>query len=59
MSSSLIDPLLISMRRRIIRPTVVLPLPLSPMSETTSPLFTSKLTSRTAVSAPPPNVPTR
>ena len=27
---------------------VVLPLPLSPMSETTSPSFTSKLTSRTA-----------
>ena len=36
---------------------VVLPLPLSPISETTSPGSTSKLTSRTAGHRCPPNVP--
>ena len=52
-----IRPPLISIRRRIILPIVVLPLPLSPMRETTSPLARSKLTSLTARSVDPPNVP--
>ena len=45
--------------RRIILPIVDLPLPLSPMSETTSPGGTPKLTFRTARSSRPPNAPTR
>src|SRR5262245_7779048 len=44
-------------RRRIIFPIVLLPLPLSPISETTSPGRTPKLTSRTASSGFPPKVP--
>src|SRR5690606_22041663 len=44
--------------RRIILPMVLLPLPLSPIRETTSPAATSKLTSDTAWSTPPPNAPT-
>ncbi len=44
--------------RRIIRPIVLLPLPLSPISDTTSPGAISRLTSRTARSFVPPNVPT-
>ena len=39
------------------RPIVLFPLPLSPMSDTTSPGRTSKLTSRTAATSFPPNVP--
>jgi hypothetical protein len=42
-------PLVIEASRSTIRPMVVLPLPLSPMRETTSPGRTSRLTSRTAV----------
>jgi hypothetical protein len=41
------------------RPIVLLPLPLSPISDTTSPGATPKLTSCTARSRFPPNVPTR
>jgi hypothetical protein len=33
------------------------PLPLSPISDTTSPGLTAKLTSRTAKSSPEPNAP--
>jgi hypothetical protein len=56
--SSVIVPPLTEASRRIILPMVVLPLPLSPMRDTTSPGWTSKLTSRTAVSSLPPNTPT-
>ena len=41
------------------RPIVLFPLPLSPISETISPGAIAKLTSRTATSSVPPNVPTR
>src|SRR5512142_539067 len=47
------------MRRRIILPMVLFPLPLSPIKETTSPSGMSKLTSLTAWSSLPPKVPTR
>ena len=40
-------------------PIVDFPLPLSPISVTTSPGWTAKLTSRTASSSPPPKAPTR
>ena len=57
--SKVIDPLVTEVRRRIMRPMVLLPLPLSPIRETTSPGATSRLTSRTATSSRPPKVPTR
>ena len=53
----MIAPAVASVRRRIIRPTVVLPLPLSPIRETTSPGSTPKLTSETAVIVSRPNIP--
>ena len=56
--SKLIVPRVAGVSRRIIRPIVVLPLPLSPISETTWPASTSKLTSRTAGRSVPPKVPT-
>ena len=49
----MIVPAVIGERRRIILPIVDLPLPLSPISETTSPALTSKVTSLTAVSVFP------
>jgi hypothetical protein len=57
--SKLMVPALTPVRRRIIRPMVLLPLPLSPMREITSPGWTWKLTSRTAVSSRLPKVPIR
>jgi hypothetical protein len=57
--SKVIFPLVTPVSRRIIRPMVVLPLPLSPMSEMTSPGATSRLTSWTATSSRPPKVPSR
>ena len=57
--STAIEPPFTTRRRRIIFPIVVLPLPLSPMSETTSPAPMSNETSRTARSSVPPNRPTR
>ena len=57
-SSNVITPPETRSRRRIIRPIVLLPLPLSPISETISPGRMSKLTSRTAGRLVPPNVPT-
>ena len=56
--SKVIVPLVTGDRRRIIFPIVDLPLPLSPIRETTSPGRRSKLTSRTAVSCFVPNAPT-
>ena len=56
--SNEIEPEVTGVSRRIMRPIVVLPLPLSPMSETISPGAIAKLTSRTATSCDPPNVPT-
>lgn len=41
------------------RPIVDLPLPLSPMRETTSPGAAVKETRSTAVTEPPPNAPAR
>src|SRR3990172_10716971 len=57
-SSSQILPELIESKRRIIFPIVLFPLPLSPIKETISPSFISKLTSLTACSSFPPKVPT-
>ena len=59
MPSKVMVPLVTGIRRRIIRPMVLLPLPLSPISDTTSPGPTWRLTSRTAGSSRPPKVPTR
>ena len=56
-SSKEIDPEVIRSSRRIIRPIVLLPLPLSPISDITSPGCTSKLTLETAWRSVPPNVP--
>ncbi len=53
-----IDPEVTGESRRIIFPIVDFPLPLSPISDTTSPEWRSKLTSRTAVSRPDPKDPT-
>jgi hypothetical protein len=47
----------VDIRWRIILPRVDFPLPLSPMSDTTSPLPMLKLTSRKAGFSPPPKVP--
>jgi hypothetical protein len=57
--STAIVPAVMRVSRRIIFPTVVLPLPLSPISETTSPRSIEKVTPVTAGSAVPPNVPVR
>ncbi len=57
--SKLIVPLVAEARRRIIFPIVLLPLPLSPISETISPSPISKLTSVTAARVFPPKVPMR
>ena len=42
--------------RRMTLPIVVLPLPLSPISEMTSPCLRSKLTLRSAGVSPPPRL---
>jgi hypothetical protein len=57
--SKLTVPLVTAVRRRIMRPMVLLPLPLWPIRATTSPGRTSRLTSRTATSSRLPKVPTR
>ena len=58
-SSWVIVPPVGWMSRRIIRPIVDFPLPLSPITERTWPVSTWKVTSRTAVSLPRPKEPTR
>ena len=57
--STLMEPSVTDVNRRIILPIVDLPLPLSPMTDMTSPASTENDTSRTAWSVAPPNVPTR
>ena len=54
--SNITFPLLAGTSRRMIFPRVVLPLPLSPISVTTSPRSMSKLTLRSAGVRPPPKV---
>ena len=55
--STVMRPALTGDSRRIMRPIVVLPLPLSPISEITSPGLAVKLTSRTAGTFVPPKAP--